>query len=216
MACRGRSAYTLAELLVVFGIITILGSLAMGAISYVLGLARATACMNNLRQIGMVAALYADENSGRYPAEGNKGDPDPDTSPAWFYRLPPLIEQTDVRGRNSIFQCPCYDWNDPQVFDHASPKSLKMNGRLDNRGRTDRYLLGSAPDESEIVFFADAVAGDTGMGQWGALAPSAVCPDRHGGRVNLLFLDGHGLSRVVGDADTDWETELKWTSRVWE
>jgi hypothetical protein len=169
--------------------------------------------MSNLRQIHAAALLYA-EDFGAFPAEGNKGIQDPDRSPAWFHRLPPYVQAKDVRGRHNIFQCPSFVSRDPTVFDHASPKSLKMNARLDDGGRPAHYRPGSAVDESRMVFFATAVAGETGMGQWGHLVPSGVDSRRLGVAV-VLWLDGH-ITAVTAPAEgQSWDTVIGFTSRAW-
>jgi prepilin-type processing-associated H-X9-DG protein len=215
-----RRGITLAELLVASGIVAVLAGLLVPALTLVRNLAGATACLSNLRQVGIVTLAYADEHGDRLPAEGNKGDDDPETSPAWFHRLPSYVEQPDVRTRHGVFQCPGYDWADPRVFDHASPKSYKMNAYLDDQGRPACYRLGSCPDEATMVLFADAVAGDTGMGQWGHLFPSAIDASRHGGRVNILYLDGHGVGTVRADDDEPgaaaWRRRLTWCSVRWK
>jgi prepilin-type processing-associated H-X9-DG protein len=126
------------------------------------------------------------------------------------------VDRPDVRGRNTVFQCPSFRWSNPEHFDHASPKSLKWNALLDSSGRPDRYAWGQAPDEHEIVLFIDAIAGETGMGQWGHAYPSAVDGSRHRGRVHILFLDGHGIGYEAEPDDGDWEAALRWTSRAWQ
>jgi len=212
-AASARRGLTLVELMVVAAVLAAIGSLVLGAIGFVRRQVLQTACLSNLRQVGAIAGAYADEHGGRYPAESNKGVLDPEESPAWFYRLPAYLDQDDVRG-TSIFQCPAFEWQGAKYFSYPSPKSYKLNGYLDNQGRPPRYLLGSARDEGAIVFFADAVAGEAGMGQWGHLPHSAIDPGRHAGRVNVLHLDGHG-STTVEDRTGDWEAQLRWTSHFW-
>ncbi|MFW5698827.1 MAG: type II secretion system protein [Planctomycetota bacterium] len=204
-----RHGLTLAELLVVIGIISALCMLILPVVGAVLGTAHCTACCNNLRQIGTCLIAYATDHHGRLPAESNKGDLDPATSPAWFYRLPPYADRQDVSGDHTIFQCPRFDWQGPQVIDHASPKSYKMNAYLDNATKRMNHRFAGGHD-SGVVLFIDAIAGETGMGQWGHCYHTAVDDTRHGGKVNLLYLDCQTVRTVEREPGKNWMTTLNW------
>ena len=64
-----RSAFTLVELLVVAAILALLFALVIGGVTRGKMAARRVACMNNLKQWGYAAHLYADDQDDRLPRE---------------------------------------------------------------------------------------------------------------------------------------------------
>ena len=65
--------FTLIELLIVIAIIAILAAMLLPALNQARERARATTCMNNLKQNGSAFTFYADDNRGFIPlAHGGK------------------------------------------------------------------------------------------------------------------------------------------------
>jgi len=70
---RQTRGLTLIELMVVISILSILAALLLPALARAREMARRTFCNNNMKQIGLVLRMYADESGGMYPA-GSRND----------------------------------------------------------------------------------------------------------------------------------------------
>ena len=73
-ASLSRSGFTLFELLVVIAIISILAAILFPVFQGVRENARRTACLSNMRQIGLAASLYVQDEDGRYPQSKQSSD----------------------------------------------------------------------------------------------------------------------------------------------
>ena len=103
-----RRGFTLIELLVVIGIIALLISVLLPALSKARDTANNAVCLSNLRQWGLGIQMYSDQNHGELPQKGPDGSTNSPTSsnffgsPAsgvigyddptlWFNAIPPLV-----------------------------------------------------------------------------------------------------------------------------
>ena len=115
---RGNAAFTLIELLVVIAVIAILAALLLPALKSAKQRAGATACTNNLRQLGLAFTMYCESYGDAFPAPGSQGvyGPQPED---WIWWHPgrdvnksvivPYIAKFDA----ALFRCPQDSWASP-------------------------------------------------------------------------------------------------------
>lgn len=92
-----RKGFTLIELLVVIAIIALLMSILMPALSRVKEQARTVGCLGNLKQWGLVAAMFTQENDGKFWA-GEDGS-------GWWW-IDELEPRYQSYRKNDLWFCP--------------------------------------------------------------------------------------------------------------
>ena len=121
---RPNSGFTLVELLVVIGIIALLIAILMPALSSARKQAYAVTCMSNLRQMGIAATMYINENK-YYP--GHVAQNASGQFAVWPTRLRRYMKTGPGAANQGVFRCPTQDpssfeW---QVGDTTAPVATK-------------------------------------------------------------------------------------------
>lgn len=134
---RGRTAFTLVELLVAIAIIGVLIALLLPAIQAARAAARRTQCANNMRQIGLAIHQYANTHDGQMPQAYHDFNV-ASRERTWIYSLAPYMESVDA-----IRICP----EDPQSDERLRDKQTSYI--LNSYFAADPPDLESLPPEQQ-------------------------------------------------------------------
>lgn len=187
---KPRRGFTLIELLVVIAVIAILAAMLLSALSKSRERAKATECLNNLRQWGIATQLFANENQDLLPKDGSSNGNAQDE--AWYIDLPKLIgvptyrelpwrTNLSLKPARSVWICPSN-----QKTNTASNLFYYCLNRLVNgTGSGRQVVLASIPKPAQTIWLFDN-GGDAGVAR-----ENNVHPDLHSHGAQFVFLDGH-------------------------
>ena len=101
-----KKSFTLIELLVVIAIIAILAAMLLPALSSARERARASSCLNNMKQIGLYMVLYADENKSMLPLGNTAYNPIGLRYQRWHMAIGAMIKNSD-KDNKSVSEAAC-------------------------------------------------------------------------------------------------------------
>ena len=165
-------SFTLVELLVVIAIIAMLAALLMPGLGKAKEAARATACISNLRQVGIALQLYVQDNHNRLPVLRDRLF-DTNATPGLGSHATMDVALAYYLGANQVLRCP----SDRKRFYEQTGSSYSWNSLLNGQDADHLrvFTLDFDPHQIPVAFDKEAFHAARG-------------PKRG---VNYLYADGH-------------------------
>lgn len=196
----GAPAFTLIELLVVLAIIALLAGLLLPALGRGQALARAASCAGQMRQLGLATGMYADDHGDEFPRSQHSAFTHGQRT--WGPALAPYLGASTGAWTNlleTLYHCPADRRR--RAWSYGLNVYFELGPDDDYRGKPQTWRRTTAvPRPSTTLLFAEnASEADHIMPNFWACAEDAVdlAADRHRGRANYTFVDGHVEARPL-------------------
>jgi prepilin-type processing-associated H-X9-DG protein/prepilin-type N-terminal cleavage/methylation domain-containing protein len=209
-SARAKPAFTIVELLIVIGIIALLLAILLPALATAREQGKTVQCLSNLRQLGVMAQIYLDENQNIYPIAEWK-------LTAWDFStvngqvVPGIL--WNGRTNAKIQQCPAFDGKSDSPGDPYTGYNYNISfiGHGQNENTVAPAKASSIHHAYRTALFGDgeyASGADKFMRapiQEDPVTTGDYLPNyqirlagtqgyRHHGKTNVCYCDGHAAS----------------------
>ncbi|MFC1652946.1 type II secretion system protein [Planctomycetota bacterium] len=232
-----KKAFTLIELLVVIAVIAVLMGILMPALSAARKQGQQAVCQSNLRQVGLAASMYADENEHKVPrGAGNN------SHTIWFQVfMPYLANDKDTKDYRDVksYRCPSYPdkrqtvcyvvngWGFENERDRIGFEIMNLSVKLMNYRHLSRtiYLADNEDGSWRQIIETTESSGLNQCDVWTREhMPSSnrmrtnksrrVARDRHRKAYNVLYTDWH-VERISSSTSLPEEEAIDQELEMW-
>lgn len=189
------------ELLAAVAVLAVLAGLLAPAVGGAIDRSRKAKCAATLRSIGTSVQLYAIDHGGEFPRSLHSAGAH--REPGWTASVFPYLSgsagELDAASFNRFFRCPDHKETGEYLFSYAMNVHFELDPSGDDYAESPLTWrkVNQVPAPGRTILLAEprpVLFGDHLMcHQWSSpsSAKNALSADRHAGRSNFLFVDGH-------------------------